>query len=137
MSAVIGMTMVVKRYRLDVTPNTLFWPKPTFWNVYDPNELVVAVRLTPSESVIETTALRMPRPSGVNTRPETVAPVGVGVGVGVEIGVGEGVATGEGLATGVGVGVGLGAGGGVAVGLAAGVGVGLAPAAAIVSAVAV
>lgn len=41
-------------------------------NEKKPNELVVAVRAAPSESVIETVAFRSPRLSDVNPRPSTV-----------------------------------------------------------------
>ena len=41
-------------------------------NEKKPNELVVAVRVAPSESVIETVAFRSPRLSDVNPRPSTV-----------------------------------------------------------------
>ena len=44
----------------------------TFANEKNPNELVVVVRLTPFESVIDAAAFLRPRPSGVRTRPDTV-----------------------------------------------------------------
>lgn len=71
-------------------------PAVTLSNEYNPNELVVAIRLTPCESVSDTTTFRTPRPSGVVTRPDTDAVVigvgdGDGVGVGVIVGVGVGV----------------------------------------------
>ena len=42
-----------------------------------PNELVVTTRLKPSAPTNDTDALRMPRPSGVRTRPETSTPAAV------------------------------------------------------------
>ena len=77
------------------------FPVTTLSNEKNPNELDVAVRIIPPESVIEMVAFRKPRPSDVKTRPSTVASVGVGVGVGVGVAVGVGV----GLDGGDGVGV--------------------------------
>ena len=73
------------------------FPVTTLSNEKNPNELDVAVRTMPPESVIETVAFRNPRPSDVKTRPSTVASVGVGVGVGVAVGVGVGLDAGDGV----------------------------------------
>ena len=72
-----------KRKSLDDTLNVYVPPVLTLSNEKKPNELVVVVRLTPFESVIDIVAFRRPRPSDVSTLPSTVARVGVGVGVGV------------------------------------------------------
>ena len=60
-----------KRKSLDCTLNVYVCPGMTSANEKKPNELVVADRTTLFESVIDTVALRSPRPSGVNTRPLT------------------------------------------------------------------
>ena len=70
------LTVIVcgaKRKSLDDTLNVYGCPVATSANEKKPNELVVAVRTTPFESVIDTVAFRSPRESGVRTRPETVA----------------------------------------------------------------
>ena len=66
-----------KRNSLDETLIVYVWPVATLSNEKKPNELVVAILLKPMESVIDTVALRRPRPSDVSALPFTVASVSV------------------------------------------------------------
>src|SRR5438309_5463527 len=77
---------------LDWTRNVYCCPVGTLSNKKKPNELVVVVRTTLFESVIEMVALRRPLISDVTALPETVTVFtnGVGDGVGVTVGVGDG-----------------------------------------------
>ena len=77
----LSLTVTVrgaKRKSLDDTLNVYACPVATLSNEKKPNELVVAVRTTPLESVIETVAFRRPRKSEVTIRPETVTGVPLG-----------------------------------------------------------